>query len=84
MITMMKFLLMSVDETEGRGIMISQTENMGICPVLFIVFPAIKCMFGSFIAINIYCCYVCSVCLVAFVHVLIIWNVFCFINHADD
>ena len=59
MITMMKFLLTSVDETEGRGIMISQTENMGICPVLFIVFPAIKCMFGSFISINIYCCYVC-------------------------
>ena len=83
MITMMKFLLTSVDVTEGRGIMISQTENMGIFPV-FIVFPAIKCTFGSFISINVYCCYVCSVCLVAFVHVLIIWNVFCFINYADD
>ena len=45
--------------------MISQTENVGICPVLFIVFPAMKCTFGSFISINIYCC---SVCLVAFVH----------------
>ena len=65
MITMMKFSLTSVDVTEGRGIMISQTENMGICPVLFIVFPAIKCIFGSFIPINIYCCYVCSSCLCA-------------------
>ena len=61
----------------------SQTENVGICPVLF-VFLVIMCMFRSFISINIYCCYVCPVCLVGFVHVLIIWNIFCFINHADD
>ena len=62
----------------------SQIENVGICPVLFIVFPAIMCTFGSFILIDNHCCYVCSVCLVGFVHMLIIWNIFCFVNHADD
>ena len=55
-----------------------QTENVGICLVLFIVFPEIMCTFGSFTSINIYCCpyvHVCSVCLVGLVHVLIIWNI---------
>ena len=62
----------------------SQTENLGNGPVLFVVFPAITCTSGSFISIIIYCYYVSSAWLVGYMHVLIIWNIFCLINHTND
>ena len=62
----------------------SQTENLGIGPVLFVVFHVITCTFGSIISTVINRYYVFSVSLVGFVHVLSICNIFCLINHAND
>ena len=62
----------------------SQTENLGIGPVLFVVFPVITCAFGAFISSIINPYYVFSACLFGYMHVIIIWNVFYLINHAND
>ena len=81
----MKSLLMSVDVTEGRVNYEQSDWKPGHWPsIVNAVFPVITCTFGSFILIIINHYYVFSICLVGYVYVLIIWNIFCLINHVND